>query len=125
MLLTLAAVHLLTTPLFFREGVRSILEARVLFSVSKDPDAAASRSAAFWYATAGLLLAIVGALIRQTEGEHRVPPRWFASTLAGLGLWGVLLDPKGGFWLFFPIAFAARKRRIAARHSRTRSRGSQ
>ncbi|WP_226344016.1 hypothetical protein [Agilicoccus flavus] len=37
------------------------------------------------------------------------------AALLGLGAWGALLDPRGGFWLFFPVAEPARRPSRGAR----------
>ncbi|MBC3193485.1 hypothetical protein H7X46_20700 [Pseudonocardia sp. C8] len=111
----LAAVHVAATPVVYRDSARSIVDAGVLGALDADPAQATVRGAAFWYATAGLLLGLVGAGVTAAERRGDGVPRGFAPAMAATGLWGVLLTPVSGFWLFLPIAWLARRNTAAAR----------
>ncbi|WP_125777141.1 DUF6463 family protein [Antribacter gilvus] len=103
----LAVVHVSTAPLFYADSLRSILEAGVLGALDKDPELATLRGAAFWYVTVGLFLGLVGVMVLRAERRGEGAPRGFAGALAATGVWGVVLTPASGFWLFLPLAWLA------------------
>ena len=103
----LAVVHLATASAFYGDSVRSIVDAGVLGAVDSDPELATLRGAAFWYITVGLFLGLIGWVVMVAERRGQGAPRGFAVVMAVTGLWGVLLVPVSGFWLFFPIAWLA------------------
>jgi hypothetical protein len=107
-------IHVLSTPVFFPESVRSIVDGGVFGTVSAEPTATPVRAAGFWYAIAGVAVTAFGWMTGHVErGSGRVPTATPA-VLAGIGAAGVALDPKSGFWLFFPIAWIARRRTSAS-----------
>jgi hypothetical protein len=52
----------------------------------------------FWSLFFGLVLAIVGALVRHIERSGNEVPRYVGGVLFGLGLVGAVLVPASGFW---------------------------
>ena len=111
----LAIVHLAMTPLFYPESVRSIVDGGVLWVLDADPALTTVRAASFWYVTCGLFLGLVGAMVLRAERWGTGTPAGYAVAAAGTGLWGVLITPQSGFWLFFVIAW------LAWRNTRQRS----
>lgn len=115
--LALAVVHVATASAFYGDSVRSIVDAGVLGAVDSDPGLATLRGAAFWYVTVGLFLGLIGWVVMVAERHGLGAPRGFAVAMAATGVWGVLFSPVSGFWLFFPIAWLAR-RNTAPAHAR-------
>lgn len=113
----LSFVHLATTGVFYADSARSVLDVGVLAALDRDPELAALRGVGFWYVTAGLLLGGIGVAVARHEHAEGRPPRGFAALMAGIGLWGVLLTPASGFWLFFAIAALAGRNRARSRTS--------
>ena len=74
----------------------------------------ATRTAAFWFATAGVGLVATGAVV--TSLEHRVTPlpRSLPWVLLGVGAWGVVLMPASPFWVLGALAGLAEVRRRRA-----------
>lgn len=107
--LLLALVHLGMTPVFYGESLRSILDGGVLGAVDADPELATLRAAAFFYLTTGIFLALVGWMVMGAERRGDGAPRGYATALAVTGAWGVVLSPVSGFWLFFVLAWLARR----------------
>jgi hypothetical protein len=103
----LAGVHIAATPVFYADSVASILDAGVLAALDRDPGLADLRGVAFWYATVGVQLGLVAWMIMQAERRGEGAPRGWALTMAATGVWGLLLTPASGFWLFLPIAWLA------------------
>jgi hypothetical protein len=113
--LLLAGLHVATTSVFYGESVTSILDAGVLGAVDKDPSLAALRGAGFWYVTAGLYMGLVGVSVMRAERRGEGAPRGFAWAMGVTGVWGALLTPASGFWLFLPIAWLAWRNTVTAR----------
>ncbi len=105
--LLLAGLHVAMTPVFHGDSVTSVLDAGVLGALDKDPSLAALRGVGFWYVTAGLYLGLVGTIVMRAERRGESAPRGFAWAMAATGVWGALLTPASGFWLFLPIAWLA------------------
>jgi hypothetical protein len=68
-----------------------------------DHDATAT---AFWFAGAGLLLMIVGALIDWIERSGQTPPRWLGWVMTGLLVVFIAPMPMTGAWLLVPPTLA-------------------
>jgi len=100
-------VHVLITPLVVGDSVRSIIGGGVVAAVERDPAAAVLRGLGFWYATAGLAMIILGALVIWIERTTSSVPMLLPWTLVALTVWGVLLMPVSPFWVFLVIAFLA------------------
>ena len=105
----LALVHVTMAPAFYADSLRSILDGGVLGSVDADPSLATLRAAAFFYMTVGILLGLVGWMVMGAERRGQGAPSGYATALVVTGLWGVALSPLSGFWLFFAIAWLARR----------------
>jgi hypothetical protein len=103
-------VHVASTPVFFPESVRSIVDGRILGTVSAEPSAMPVRAAGFWYAIAGIAVIAFGWMTGHVERTGGTLPPATPAVLAGLGVTGVALDPQSGFWVFFPLAWIARRR---------------
>jgi hypothetical protein len=103
-------IHVASTPAFFPESVRSVIDGRVLGTVSAEDNAMPVRAAGFWYAMAGVAVTAFGWLTGHVERSGGTLPAALPAALAGFGATGVALDPKSGFWVFFPLAWIARKR---------------
>jgi Family of unknown function (DUF6463) len=106
----LGVVHVASAPVFFPESVRSIVDGRILGTVSAEPSAMPVRAAGFWYAIAGVAIAAFGWMTGHVERNGGTLPAALPAVLAGVGTAGVALDPQSGFWLFFPLAWIARRR---------------
>jgi Family of unknown function (DUF6463) len=104
-------IHVALTPLLYPQAVGSIRRSRVIASIEAEPDQPEVRSLGFWYATCGLALIAYGALIAERERQQDPLPIAAPTALTGLGLWGVLLMPRSGFWALFPLAALAWRRR--------------
>jgi hypothetical protein len=110
--LLLAGLHLATTTVFYGESVRSIVDAGVLGAVDEDASLATLRGAGFWYVTVGVYLGLVGLMVMRAERRGDGVPRGFTWVMAATGVWGALLSPASGFWLFLPIAGLARRNTV-------------
>jgi hypothetical protein len=106
----LGVVHVASTPVFFPESVRSIVDGRILGTLTAEPSAMPVRKAGFWYAMAGVAIAVFGWMTGHVERNGGTLPAALPTVLAGVGATGVALDPQSGFWLFFPLAWIARRR---------------
>lgn len=103
-------VHVVSTPVLYPDSVASIRRGGVVAAVEADPELLPLRGLGFWYATAGLGIVALGVAVADLERADRLRPR-HAALLAAIGLWGVVLVPKSGFWLFPPLAALAAGRR--------------
>jgi hypothetical protein len=101
-------VHVATTPVFFPASVRGIVEDRVVGALSAEDPAVPVRAAGFWYAISGVAVAALGAMTGYVERRGEPLPTALPAALAGLGVVGVVLDQRSGFWVFFPLAALAR-----------------
>lgn len=106
-IVTLAALHLVATPVFYDDSLRSIVDGGVVNAVDADPALATLRGAAFWYLTMGLFMVVLGAAVLASERRGGGAPAGLALAMALTGAWGVLLTPLSPFWLFAPIAWLA------------------
>jgi hypothetical protein len=114
------AVHIAITPLLFPRSVRSLVDGGVLGAVDADAAVSDLRALGFWYATSGVALVALGAVIAEHERRESAPPALAPWALAGLGTWGVLLLPKSPFWVLIgPAGLSVARRRS---HRRRRSR---
>jgi hypothetical protein len=78
--------------------------------VSAEPSATPLRAAGFWYAIAGIAITAFGWMTGHVERNGGTLPAATPAVLAGVGITGAALDPRSGFWLFFPLAWIARRR---------------
>jgi hypothetical protein len=119
MITAVGVIHVASTPVVFPESVRSIVNGRIFGTVSTEPGAMPVRAAGFWYAIAGVVMTAFGWMTGHAERNGGALPAALPAVLAGVGATGVALDPQSGFWVFFPLAWIARKRtRCAPRRSR-------
>ncbi|MEM8856807.1 MAG: DUF6463 family protein [Chloroflexota bacterium] len=65
------------------------------------------RAAIFWFLSYGLLLFVIGLMVKWAQKEIGWLPRWLAWLFLGMGITSVILMPISGFWLLFPIAWMA------------------
>ena len=64
-----------------------------------DTLSSAEREAAFWFEAGGILMILLGALMRHGELRGAPPPRWLGWSLLLSGLLGAVCLPVCGFWL--------------------------
>ena len=81
-------VHTACTPMFFPEAVRT---------------------AGFWFAITGIATAAFGWMTGHVERRGDRLPTALPVVLATVGVVGLTLDPKSGFWVFLPLAEVARR----------------
>lgn len=65
------------------------------------------RAAIFWFLSYGLLLFVIGLMVKWAQKEIGRLPHWLAWLFLGMGIISVALMPISGFWLLFPIAWMA------------------
>jgi hypothetical protein len=99
-------VHVATAPVFFPAAVRSIVAGGVVGTVGAEDPAVPVRAAGFWYTVAGVAVAALGWMTGHVERRGGPLPAALPVVLAGIGAFGVALDPRSGFWVFFPLAAA-------------------
>lgn len=106
----IGVIHLAASGIFYRDDVLGVIDRGIINAV--EPAGAAPLDAGFWYASAGVGVLMYGALIWWYERNIGPVPRFVGWTLAGFGIWGVVLMPSSGFWLFLvPAAVAIRSAR--------------
>ena len=106
----IGVVHLALTPLLFPEAVRGVIADGVIGSIESDPAEVDRRGNAFWYATAGVSLLLLAALIGSLERRSARLPRYIGWAFAALTAWGVTFMPRSGFWAFLAPAILTRVR---------------
>jgi hypothetical protein len=114
--MVVGAAHIAITPLLFPRSVHSLLDGGVLGAVDADPTVSDLRALGFWYATSGVALLALGALIAEQERGKSPPSALVPGVLAALGTWGVLLLPKSPFWALIGLAGLSVARRRPHRH---------
>ena len=67
------------------------------------------REAIFWFLMTGILLYIIGGLIRWMQRENGRLPGWRAWSFWLIGLPSVILMPASGLWSFFLIGWLVRQ----------------
>lgn len=89
LLIAVGAVHVGLTPILYGDAVRSVLEAGVVGSIEADPEQSRLRGLGFWYATAGVGMLALGAVVTSVEGQTRTPPASLPWVLpaSGRGAW--------------------------------------
>lgn len=63
------------------------------------------RMAIVWFLMFGVLLFLIGSLIRWIQPQIDGLPNWLAWFLWLLAISGVILMPISGFWILFPIGW--------------------
>ena len=112
----IGVVHVLLSPVFYRESLDSIREGGVLASISADRELADLRSAGFWYATSGIGMMLLGQCVAHVERHEGTPPALAWWGVGGLAAWGTFFMPVSGFLTLIPVAgYAAFRRRRAVR----------
>jgi hypothetical protein len=99
-LIGIGILHTATAPIFHGPALRGIVEGGVIAAVESDPAQIALRSAGFWYLTAGFAVMILGALLWWTQRRIGTLPGGVGWLVLGIAVWGVLLMPVSGFYLF-------------------------
>ena len=105
LLMATGGLHLLV-GLFFYAGPLAAI-ARDGFYNAVTPNLvvpAFDRDAAFWFMLFGVMLLILGALMRWVQGRLGTLPAFLGWSLLALGAVGVVLMPLSGFWLVLPQA---------------------
>lgn len=67
---------------------------------------------AFWFTFAGILLIIIGILIKFIEQKNLVVPKSICWFFLFSGIIGVSLLPVSGFWIFLLLAFLIKKQNL-------------
>ena len=108
----IGTVHVAMTTVFYPDSVASIVEGGVVAAVEAKPDLVPLRGLGFWYVTSGPGVIALGVTVADLERRNQLRLR-HAALLGAIGVWGVLLVPKSGFWLFLPLAALAVRRGTA------------
>ncbi len=106
-LIGIGVLHTAMAPVVHGPALRGIIEGGVVAAVESDPAQIAIRSAGFWYLTAGFAVMILGALLWWVQRRIGRLPAAVGWVLLGLTVWGVLLMPVSGFYLFLLPAVLA------------------
>lgn len=114
-LTVVGVAHVGLTAVLYTPAVRRIVDAGVLNAVAVDPEDAAARTAAFWFATTGVGLVAIGLVVTSLEHHVTPLPRSLPWVLLGVGAWGIVLLPASPFWVFPVLAVGAEVRRRHAR----------
>jgi hypothetical protein len=94
-------------PVFYREGTDGIVRAGVIDAVPSGAAASPEPAAAFWYLTAGIGVVLLGVLCWWAERRIGGLPAVVGWLLTAFTVWGVVLMPMSGFWLFGIVAILA------------------
>jgi hypothetical protein len=114
-------VHVASTPVFFPEAVRGVIEDGVFGAVGAEPRTEPVRTAGFWYAMAGAATVAFGWMTDRVERRGDPLPAALPAVLASVGVVGLVLDPKSGFGVFLPLAVIARASRRRGSYATTRN----
>lgn len=74
--------------------IGSILEGGVLNAATR-----MDQQAIFWFEVSGLLMMMLGGVMRRSERAGEGLPTWLGWSLLALGLTGAACMPASGFWL--------------------------
>lgn len=109
----IGAIHLATSPVFYRDDLAAMIDRGVLNAV--EPAGAAPLDAGFWYVSAGFGMLSYGGLVWWYERHVGPAPAIAGWLLVPTAMWGVVLMPASGFWaLFVPAVLAIRGARRSA-----------
>jgi hypothetical protein len=100
-------LHFAAGFLLYADAWRIIAGRGVVASIN-DHDATGT---AFWFAAAGPLLMILGALVDWVERSELATPRWLGWALLALLVMLIVPMPTTGAWLLVPPALALLLRR--------------
>lgn len=65
------------------------------------------RAAIFWFLSYGLLLFVIGGMVKSMQQSAVQLPSWLPWVFWGMAIPSVILMPISGFWLLFPIGWLA------------------
>ncbi len=63
------------------------------------------RVAIFWFLSYGLLLFVIGGMVKSMQQSAVQLPSWLPWVFWGMAIPSVILMPISGFWLLFPIGW--------------------
>jgi hypothetical protein len=110
-LMVVGAGHVALTPVLFGEATTSLVRGGVVNAVQADPQLATMRALPFWFATTGVGLVVLGAVVTSVERLEAPLPRSLPWLLAGIGGWGIVFLPKSPFWALVALGVVAEVRR--------------
>ena len=104
--------HVLTAIGVLHLAVGSLAYAGPLAAIGRDRffnavDGHIDRDAAFWFMLTGLLLVLLGQLVRRAQRRLGTLPAFLGWSLLALSAVGALLMPFSGFWLLLVAAVLA------------------
>ena len=104
--------HVLTAIGGLHLAVGSLAYARPLAAIGRDGfvnavDGHVDRDAAFWFLMTGVLLVLLGQLVRWAQRRLGTLPAFLGWSLLALAAVGAILMPFSGFWLLLVAAVLA------------------
>lgn len=98
-LVVIGVLHLALTPFTYGQAWAEIGRAGVVDGIRTD-----ASEAALWYVGAGLGVLILGIVARWAQRRTGTVPWGLGWLLLALAVFGIVLIPTSGFWLFVPTA---------------------
>lgn len=86
-----------------RRVLREVVRDGMIDAVEGDPE----REAALWFLTCGVSLVLMGRLARWPQRQAGTLPSFVGPELLGIGMAGVTLMPRSGFWAVLVAAILA------------------
>lgn len=90
-----ALLHLAVGVIFYSAPLAAIFAAGVIDTVGTNPE----RDAALWFMVAGVLIGLLGVLVRAMQRQGQRLPAALGWGLLLLSLVGAAILPASGFWL--------------------------
>lgn len=113
-LVLVGVCHVGLTPVLFPDATFSLVRGGIVDAVRSDPALATLRALPFWFATTGIGLVGLGAVVTSVERRDARLPVSLPWVLAGIGGWGIVFLPRSPFWALVALGVVAGLRRRKA-----------